>query len=303
MADNNSLQLKNTLNAPSVKKKFEDMLGKRAPQFMTSITTVVSNNALLQKADVNSIVMGAAIAASMDLPLHPALGYAALVPFNSKDGCYAQLQVMSKGLVELFLRSGQCQSIINEVVYEGQLVSKNKFKGEYVFDEDAKKSDKVIGYMAYFRLTNGFEKYEYMTVEEVKVHAQKFSQAYRSGAKIWKESFDAMGLKTVLRKLISKYAPKSLEMQKAMIFDNEVVSGDINKIDEAYVVKNNENEVDDQSPAEFKEDTPKENKKKKKSEDNGIVNEAKEAEPIPAPAPTNDADNDEFPFKEDGFEF
>lgn len=303
MAENNSLQLKNTLNAPSVKKKFEDMLGKRAPQFMTSITTVVSNNSLLQKADVNSIVMGAAIAASMDLPLHPALGYAALVPFNSKDGCYAQLQVMSKGLVELFLRSGQCQSIINEVVYEGQLVSKNKFKGEYVFDENAKKSDKVIGYMAYFRLTNGFEKYEYMTVEEVKAHAQKFSQAYRSGAKIWKESFDAMGLKSVLRKLISKYAPKSLEMQKAMIFDNEVVSGDINKIDEAYVVKSNENEVDDQSPTEFKEDAPKENKNKKKAEDNGVVNEVKEAETIPTPAPTNDADNDEFPFKEDGFDF
>ncbi|MGN0929864.1 MAG: recombinase RecT [Alphaproteobacteria bacterium] len=303
MVDNNSLQLKNTLNAPSVKKKFEDMLGKRAPQFMTSITTVVSNNSLLQKADVNSIVMGAAIAASMDLPLHPALGYAALVPFNSKDGCYAQLQVMAKGLVELFLRSGQCQSIINEVVYEGQLVRKNKFKGEYIFDESAKISDKVIGYMAYFRLTNGFEKYEYMTIEEVKAHAQKFSQAYRSGAKIWKESFDAMGLKTVLRKLISKYAPKSLEMQKAMIFDNEVVSGDINRIDEAYVVKNDDNVVDDQSPVEFKEDATRETKKEKKSEDGRVVNEVKESEPIPSPAPTNDTTNDEFPFKEDGFEF
>ena len=70
------------LSAPSVKAKFEEMLGKRAPQFMTSISSVVGNNALLQKADVNSIIMGAAIAASMDLPLHPSLGYAALVPFN-----------------------------------------------------------------------------------------------------------------------------------------------------------------------------------------------------------------------------
>ena len=77
----NLVQLKNTLNMPNVKKKFEDMLGKRAPQFMTSITSVVSQSALLQKADVNSIVMGAAVAASMDLPLHPNLGYAALVPY------------------------------------------------------------------------------------------------------------------------------------------------------------------------------------------------------------------------------
>lgn len=264
MANNNLTQLKNTLNAPSVKQRFEDMLGKRAPQFMTSISTVVSNNALLQKADVNSIVMGAAVAASMDLPLHPALGYAALVPFNSKDGCYAQLQVMAKGLVELFLRSGQCQSIINEVVYEGQLVSKNKFKGEYVFDEGAKKSNKVIGYMAYFRLTNGFEKYEYMTVEEIKAHAQKFSQSYRSGAKIWKDSFDAMGLKTVLRKLISKYAPKSLEMQKAMIFDSSVVDGNITDLDEAKA--RFDDSVDDQS--DFSEKTNTIEEFEEKEEDN-----------------------------------
>ena len=83
---NNLPQLKQTLNAPSVKAKFEEMLGKRAPQFLTSITTVVQNNALLQKAEVTSIVMGAAVAASMDLPLHPSLGYAALVPFNTNDG-------------------------------------------------------------------------------------------------------------------------------------------------------------------------------------------------------------------------
>ena len=63
--NSNLPQLKNMLNAPSVKAKFEEMLGKRAPQFLTSITSVVSNNALLQKADASSIVMGAAIAASM----------------------------------------------------------------------------------------------------------------------------------------------------------------------------------------------------------------------------------------------
>lgn len=253
-AQNNLPALKAALKAPSVTAKFQEMLGKRAPQFMTSITSVVQNNALLQKADVNSIIMGSAIAASMDLPLHPALGYAALVPFNSKDGCFAQLQVMSKGLVELFLRSGQCQSIINEVVYEGQLVSKNKFKGEYVFDENAKKSDKVIGYMAYFRLTNGFEKYEYMTVEEVKAHAQKFSQAYRSGAKIWKESFDAMGLKSVLRKLLTKYAPKSLEMQQMAIFDQSIVKGNIENLNDAVAeYGDNPKRTNAQVPADYQE--------------------------------------------------
>ena len=236
MSANNLPQLKSALNAPSVRQKFEEMLGKRSSQFMTSITSVVSNNALLQKADVNSIIMGSAVAASMDLPLNANLGYAALVPFNSKDGCFAQLQVMVKGWTELFLRSGQCQSIICETVYEGQLVKKNKFTGEYVFDEDAKTSDKIVGFMAYFRLTNGFEKYEYMTIEEIKAHAQKFSQTFRRGAGIWKDHFEEMAKKTVLKRLITKWAPKSIEMQRMAMFDQSVVNGDINDIDNAQAI-------------------------------------------------------------------
>lgn len=233
MANNNLPALKSALNAPSVKAKFEEMLGKRSSQFMTSITSVVTNNALLQKADVNSIIMGSAVAASMDLPLNPNLGYAALVPFNSKDGCFAQLQIMVKGWTELFLRSGQCQSIICETVYDGQLVKKNKFTGEYVFDEDAKKSDKIIGFMAYFKLTNGFEKYDYMTVEEVKAHAQRFSQTFRKGSGVWKEHFEAMAQKTVLKRLLTKYAPKSIEMQQMAIFDQSVIKGTVDKMEEA----------------------------------------------------------------------
>ena len=234
MAGNNLVELKTKLDAPSVKAKFESMLGKRAPQFITSISSVVQNDALLQKAEVNSIIMGAAVAASMDLPLNANLGYAALVPFNSKGGgCFAQFQIMTKGWTELFIRTGQCQSLINEIVYEGQLVKKNKFTGEYVFDEDAKKSNKIIGYMAYFRLTNGYEKTEFMTVEEVKAHAQRFSQTFRSGAGIWKDSFDAMALKTVLKKLLTKWAPKSIEIQKAALFDQAVVDGNVADLESA----------------------------------------------------------------------
>lgn len=233
MANNNLPQLKQALNAPSVKAKFEEMLGKRSSQFMTSITSVVQNNALLQKADVNSIIMGAAVAASMDLPLNANLGYAALVPFNSKEGCFAQIQIMVKGWTELFLRSGQCQSIICETVYEGQLVKKNKFIGEYVFDEDAKTSDKIIGFMAYFKLTNGFEKYDYMTIDEVKAHAARFSQTYKKGFGVWKDNFEAMAQKTVLKRLLTKYAPKSIEMQQMAMFDQSVVKGSVDNMDEA----------------------------------------------------------------------
>lgn len=252
-AQNNLPALKAALKAPSVTAKFQEMLGDRASQFMTSITSVVQNNSLLQKADVNSIIMGAALSASMDLPLHTSLGYAALVPFNSKDGCFAQLQIMTNGLFELAMRSGQVVSIIAEEVLEGQLVKKNKFTGDYVFDEDAKKSDKVVGYMAYIRLTNGFEKYEYMTIEEVKAHALRFSKTYKNGAGIWKDNFSAMAKKTVLRRILTKWCPKSLQMQNALVFDQSTVKGSVEDLAGAqavYADSTNNKNVDDQGVAE-----------------------------------------------------
>lgn len=277
MATNNLPQLKAALNAPSVKAKFEEMLGKRAPQFMTSISSVVSNNALLQKADVNSIIMGAAIAASMDLPLHPSLGYAALVPFNSKDGCFAQLQVMTKGYVEMFIRSGQCKSLICEVVRKGELVKKNKFTGEYVFDESKKESDEIIGVVAAFELVNGYRKVEYMTVQEVKEHAQKFSQAYRKNAAIWKDNWEEMMKKTCLKRLLVRWAPKSIEMQKMAMFDQSIVKGNIENIDnaEANYADNNNNNVEEAEATVVEESGEVVN-----AETGEVISEVKEENPF-----------------------
>lgn len=296
-AQNNLPALKAALKAPSVTAKFQEMLGKRAPQFMTSITSVVQNNSLLQKADVNSIIMGAAVAASMDLPLNPNLGYAALVPFNSKDGCFAQVQIMIKGWTELFLRSGQCQAIVCETVYEGQLVKKNKFTGEYIFDEDAKKSDKIIGFMAYFKLTNGFEKYDYMTVEEVKAHAQKFSQTFRKGGGIWKDHFEAMGQKTVLKRLLTKYAPKSLEMQQMAIFDQSVVKGNIENLNDAVAeYADNPKATNAEAPTDYQEVDEQEVEEAKVVEP-VKVEEVVEEPSIHAKAPKADiTPNDDFDF-------
>lgn len=222
-------QLKSMLGSESIKSRFREILDKNAPGFISSILSVVNSNDLLQKAEPQSVLNSAVIAATLNLPINPNLGYAAIVPFNDrkKGICLAQFQLMYKGLVELCLRSGQFASLIDEVVYEGQLVKKNKFTGEYIFDEDAKKSDKVIGYMAYFRLVNGFEKTHYMTIEEVEKHAKAYSQTYKNGYGVWKDNFDVMARKTVLKLLLSKYAPKSIQMQQALTFDQAVVKNDL----------------------------------------------------------------------------
>ena len=119
---------------------------------------------------------------------------------------------------------GRDKNIIVEAVHEGELVKKNKFTGEYEFDEDAKTSETVVGYMANFQLINGFSKTIYWTIDEVKAHATKFSQAYRGGRNTpWISDFDAMAKKTVLKALLSKFGPKSLQMQQAVVFDQASV--------------------------------------------------------------------------------
>lgn len=248
------LSLKEKLNTESVKQKFEDMLGKRAPGFITSITNVVSNNALLQKADSNSVILAAATAAALDLPINPNLGYAAIVPFQDRKNntCMAQMIVMRNGWVELAQRSGQVIKITNEIVYEGELVKFNRFKDEYEFDETQRKSDKIVGYMAYVKLANGFEKTVFWTMEKCKEHGLRYSQTFKKGYGNWKDDFNGMALKTVLKHLIVKYVPKSLEMQMAIERDQASLMGDIDNPQVVYA-DNPNNPAANEEPQDFQE--------------------------------------------------
>jgi recombination protein RecT len=106
-------------------------------------------------------------------------------------------------------------------------VSSNPLTG-YEFDWSVE-SDEIIGYVAYFKLLNGFEAYNYMSVEQVKAHAAKYSQSYQYDLKDkktnsnWSKNFDSMALKTLIKLLLSKFAPLSVEMQSAFQADQSVV--------------------------------------------------------------------------------
>jgi len=225
--------LQSLMNSGAVMKKLNDVLGseKKASAFISSVISVSQNNAYLRNATPMTILSSAMVAATLDLPVVPTLGMAYIVPYG-KD---ATFQIGYKGLLELAMRSGEFKNIIDEVVYEGQLVSKNKFTGEYVFDEDAKVSDKMIGVMARFDLINGYSKTIYWSIDEINAHAMKFSQAYKRGkGSPWQSDFEAMAKKTVLKSLLSKYAPKSVAMQSAIKFDQAKVninSDDIEELD------------------------------------------------------------------------
>lgn len=199
--------LQGLLGTEQVKNRFEELLGKKAPGFVSSLLAVVNNNKLLAKAEPKTVISAGAMAAALDLPINQNLGFAYIVPYGNQ----AQFQMGYKGYIQLAMRTGQYKNINADVVYEGEIKNVNRFTGEFEFGE--RTSDTVVGYMAYFKLTNGFEKYLYMTLEEMQAHAKRYSKNYKGGTDKWGlTDFHTMAIKTVLKRLLSKYGILSIEM-------------------------------------------------------------------------------------------
>jgi len=218
------------IKSEAFKNKIAEILDKKAQQFVASALSIVSNDKNLVNADKTSVFTALITAATLDLPINPALGFAHIVPYgNKKEGTVkAQFQMGYKGFVQLAMRSGQFKTISVSEIYEGQIVSSDPLKGfEFDFEKEVEKTpEKIVGYAAYFSLVNGFEKTLYMTKEQLQKHGKEFSQTYKKGFGLWNEKFDAMAKKTVVKLLLSKYAPLSVEMQKSITHDQAVIRED-----------------------------------------------------------------------------
>ena len=224
-----SAMLNSLLDGEKMRKRFDEILGKRAPQFMSSLVSMINDNKDLQEAFYQSpmsVIKSALQAATYDLPIDPTLGFAYIVPFNNRikgaDGNWTTKKQASfilgyKGMVQLCLRTGAYSRIPDAVdVREGELVRYDRLTGDAEFkwieDEDQREALPIIGYAGYFRLKNGAEKTLYMSVKQISAHEEKNRKGQYQG-KGWKENFDAMARKTVIRRLCGKYALMSIEYQ------------------------------------------------------------------------------------------
>lgn len=210
----------------------QQVLREKRSSFTNNIIALVSNNASLQECQPMSLIYAGIKATALDLPLDPNLGFAYIIPYkNTKKGVTdAQFQIGYKGFIQLAIRSGQFLLINVTDIRDGELTGENLLTGEMTFQRIADREQKpVIGYAAFFKLTNGFSKTLYMTVGEVKQHAGRYSQTYSSkleyirNSSKWTTDFEAMAKKTVLKLLLSKYAPLSVEMQTAIQNDQAVI--------------------------------------------------------------------------------
>jgi recombination protein RecT len=208
-----------------VKKRFEDVLGKKSNAFMSSLLSL-TNSTNLKDCEPSTILSASMIAATLDLPINQNLGFAYIIPYWSKKNKRqeAQFQMGYKGFIQLAIRTGQYKTINTTEVYEGEIVNYNRQTGDFEYKTILDTKDKkIIGYLAYIRLLNGFEKSLFMTKEQTELHAKTYSQTYKDGYGKWKEEFDAMARKTVLKLLLSKYGILSTDMQSALEADQAVI--------------------------------------------------------------------------------
>lgn len=256
--------LKAVIDAPTVQAQFKNALGDHKDAFVASLIDLFTGDKSLQSCKPQLVIAEALRAATLRLPLNKALGFSYIVVYNNsvknEDGSWTKNPTPTfipgyKGYIQLAMRTGQYRTINADYVYEGELEMVNKLSGEISFNGD-KKSDKIVGYFCYIELLNGFSKTLYMTLQDMAAYAKRYSPSVGKNTTVedlikkandglvskkvgWEGNFNDMALKTVIRRLLSKYGFLSVEMQNAISKDvdldsseadrNDMISEDANK--------------------------------------------------------------------------
>ncbi len=228
------LTVKELFRRVDVVDRFAELMGARnARTYIGSVLITVANKPELQACTPESILKSALRAAALELSCDESLHQAQLVPYNNrktgkKD---AQLIVHYLGLVNLAQRTGRYKVINYGPIKEGQEITSDPLSGLHTITGRAERDARTLGYFAYFKMLNGFEKSEYMTVEEIHEHAKKFSPSYGSEYSKWKDAkmLPYLEQKTVIRKLMKSADMSGGAGQKlAEALDaDDVVDGEI----------------------------------------------------------------------------
>ena len=210
--------------------------------FCTSLMELFSSDEKLMQCKPTDLMAEALKAASLHLPLNKQLGQAYILPFknNKTNTMVPTLIVGTKGLLQLAMRTGKYETINADTVYEGELRRYDKVTGNLDLS-GTRTSNTPVGYFAYFKMKSGLSKLLYMSIDEVCIYAKQYSPTVKFGKvtaeglkKIaieqaekgssegvgWYSNFESMAIKTVLRRLLSKWGELSIES------NNDILSMD-----------------------------------------------------------------------------
>lgn len=251
----------------------QNTLKENKGTFTTSLMELATSDEKLLQCAPNALMAEALKAASLHLPLNKQLGQCYILPFKNHGVMTPTLVVGTKGYLQLAMRTGKYETINSDVVYEGELKGYDKVTGNLDLS-GVRTSNVPIGYFAYMKMKNGFSKLLYMSLDEVCLYAKQYSPTIKFSEKAtpatlkelalkqaasgvsdgvgWYSNFESMALKTVLRRLLSKWGELSIENNDILNID-EAPSAEQQR-DEEFAEAKEVIEVDAET-GEFKQPT------------------------------------------------
>lgn len=254
------------MRKPETLEKFIPILGQGANAFISSALILINSDPKLQACTTMSLYKSILRAASLELSLDTAARQGYIVPRGKKVKSYtksdgtvvpehyvqeANFQPHYNGVRNMAERTGRYKVINVSPIYEGQRIRLDQLTGlHYIYlggesfgmpeqssrlnvantldVTNGRPTEKVIGYLGYYKTFQGIERTVYMTIKEIHEHAQKWAKEnYASEWGSWKDpkKLPYMEMKTVflqLTKTMDLSGKESAKLRKAL----EIEDGD-----------------------------------------------------------------------------
>ena len=217
-------------------------------RFTRMVLSALSVNPKLASCTPKSFLGAMMSAAQLGLEPNTPLGQAYLIPFKNKGIDEVQFQIGYKGLIDLAYRSGEVEVVQAQIVYEN-----DDFECQYGLEPKLthKPADKDRGepikVYAVFKTKSGGYGFEVMSMDDVRLHAKKYSKAYSSGFSPWSTNFEEMAKKTVLKRVL-KYAPMKSDFVRGIVQDETIkseISDDMYSVNDEAVYEADYTDVDE----------------------------------------------------------
>ena len=229
---------------PAIKKALPSVITPE--RFSRIVMSAISTNPQLAECSQQSFLGAMMTCAQLGIEPNTPLGQGYLIPYRMKGQMTCQFQLGYKGLMDLAYRSGKIVSISAHVVHENDTFEYELGLEPVLNHKPCMTGDRgaAIAYYATYKTKENGYGFEVMSRADVEAHRRKFSKAFNSP---WDTNFDEMAKKTVLKKLL-KYAPMSIEFQRAVAGDGgvreveETFNGDV--MDEPIIIAEGQVESD-----------------------------------------------------------
>lgn len=195
-----------------------------ADRFLRIALTCLQKTPKLMDCTPESFLGAVMTAAQLGLEPDGITGMAYLIPYGGK----VNFQPGFQGLMELARRSGEISQIIPRTVREG-----DEFRYNYGVDKDelhhvegeGETPGAITHVYCIVRMKDGTSSFEVWPVARINAHRDRYSQASQSKKDSpWETHFEAMSMKTLIIRAL-KYAPKSVELQKAIAMSEMAEAG------------------------------------------------------------------------------